>query len=101
MATWNDARRIAERLEKAEESTGVVTTVQQLSFALGVAVIGGVFAVSLGPDPVVAKYGEAFVHALAWNIGLLALTFVAAFALPRRQRVVGRGGNQIRARLNN
>jgi hypothetical protein len=66
-----------------------------------VAVIGGVFAVSLGPDPVVAKYGEAFVHALAWNIGLLALTFVAAFALPRRQRVVGRGGNQIRARLNN
>jgi hypothetical protein len=24
---------------------------------------------------------------LAWNIGLLMVTFVAAFALPRRQRV--------------
>jgi len=72
----------------AGSASGVVTTVQQLSFALGVAVIGGVFAVSLGPDPGAAKYGEAFVHALAWNIGLLAVTFVAAFALPRRQRVV-------------
>ena len=74
--------------QDAGSASGVVTTVQQLSFALGVAVIGGVFAVSLGPDPAAAKYGEAFVHALAWNIGLLAVTFVAAFALPRRQRVV-------------
>jgi MFS family permease len=72
----------------AGSASGVVTTVQQLSFALGVAVIGGVFAVSLGPDPAAGKYGEAFVHALAWNIGLLAVTFVGAFALPRRQRVV-------------
>jgi len=70
----------------AGSASGVVTTVQQLAFALGVAVIGGVFAVSLGPDPAAARYGEAFVHALAWNIGLLAVTFVAAFALPRRQR---------------
>ena len=71
----------------AGSASGVVTTVQQLSFALGIAVIGGVFAVSLGPEPVPARYGEAFVHALAWNIGLLALTFAAAFALPRRQPV--------------
>jgi EmrB/QacA subfamily drug resistance transporter len=72
----------------AGSASGVVTTVQQLAFALGVAVIGGVFAVSLGPDPAAARYGEAFVHALAWNIGLLAVTFVAAFAFPRRQRVL-------------
>jgi MFS family permease len=86
----------------AGSAAGVVTTVQQLSFALGIAVIGGVFAVSLGPDPAAAKYGEAFVHALAWNIGLLAVTFVAAFALPRRQRVVpAADGNHTRARLNN
>jgi len=26
-------------------------------------------------------------HALAWNIGLLTVTFVAAFALPARLRV--------------
>lgn len=73
--------------DDAGSASGVVTTVQQLSFALGVAVIGGVFAVALGPDPVAARYGEALVRALAWNIGLLTVTFVAAFALPRRQRV--------------
>jgi EmrB/QacA subfamily drug resistance transporter len=72
----------------AGSASGVVTTVQQLSFALGVAVIGGVFAASLGPHAAAARYGEAFVHALAWNIGLLALTFIASFALPRRQRVL-------------
>jgi len=72
----------------AGSASGVVTTVQQLSFALGVAVIGGVFAASLGPHAAAARYGEAFVHALAWNIGLLAVTFIASFALPRRQRVL-------------
>jgi EmrB/QacA subfamily drug resistance transporter len=73
--------------QDAGSASGVVTTIQQLSFALGVAVIGGVFAVSLGPDPAAARYGEAFVHALAWNIGLLAITFLAVFALPPRQQV--------------
>ena len=72
----------------AGSASGVVTTVQQLSFALGVAVIGGVFAASLGPHAAAARYGEAFVHALAWNIGLLAVTFIASFALPRGQRVL-------------
>src|SRR5439155_18838937 len=48
--------------QEAGSASGVVTTVQQLSFALGVAVIGGVFAVSLRPDPAAATYGEAFVH---------------------------------------
>jgi MFS family permease len=71
----------------AGSASGVVTTVQQLSFALGVAVIGGVFAASLGPHAAAARYGEAFVHALAWNIGLLAVTFTASFALPRGQQV--------------
>jgi hypothetical protein len=52
-----------------------------------VAVIGGVFAVALGPNPVSAVYGRAWDHALEWNIGLLTLTFVAAVALPPWQRV--------------
>jgi len=60
---------------------------QQLSFALGVAVIGSVFAAALGPNPVSAGYGRALDHALEWNIGLLTVTFVAAFALPRWERV--------------
>jgi len=58
---------------------------QQFSFALGVAVIGSVFAVALGSHPGSSGYGRALDHALLWNIALLTVTFVAAFALPRRQ----------------
>ena len=57
---------------------------QQFSFALGVAVIGSVFAVALGSHPGASRYGRALDHALLWNIALLTVTFVAAFALPRR-----------------
>jgi hypothetical protein len=74
-------------LNVAGSASGVVTMVQQLSFALGVAVIGSVFAVALGPHPGSSGYGRALDHALVWNIGLLTVTFIAAFALPRRQRV--------------
>jgi EmrB/QacA subfamily drug resistance transporter len=74
-------------LNDAGSASGVVTMVQQLSFALGVAVIGSVFAVALGPHPGSSGYGRALDHALVWNIGLLTVTFIAAFALPRRQRV--------------
>ena len=69
----------------AGSASGVVTMLQQFSFALGVAVIGSVFAVALGPHPGVSAYGRAFDHALLWNIVLLIVTFVAVFALPRRQ----------------
>ena len=73
--------------DEAGSASGVVTMLQQLSFALGVAVIGSVFLVALGPDPGSTAYGRALDHALAWNIGLLTVTFVAAFALPARLRV--------------
>jgi MFS family permease len=69
----------------AGSASGVVTMLQQLSFALGVAVIGSVFAVALGRHPGARGYARAFDHALVWNIALLTVTFVAAFALPRRQ----------------
>jgi len=71
--------------DDAGSASGVVTMLQQFSFALGVAVIGSVFAVALGPHPGASRYGRAFDHALLWNIALLIVTFVAAFALPRRQ----------------
>jgi len=73
--------------DEAGSASGVVTMLQQLSFALGVAVIGSVFLVALGPNPGSTAYGRALDHALAWNIGLLTVTFVAAFALPARLRV--------------
>jgi MFS family permease len=72
---------------EAGSASGVVTMLQQLSFALGVAVIGSVFLVALGPNPGARAYARALDHALAWNIGLLTVTFVAAFALPPRLRV--------------
>src|SRR5205807_9140499 len=70
--------------DEAGSASGVVTMLQQLSFALGVAVIGSVFLVALGPNRGPMAYGRALDHALAWNVGLLTVTFVAAFALPRR-----------------
>jgi EmrB/QacA subfamily drug resistance transporter len=70
---------------EAGSASGVVTMLQQTSFALGVAVIGSVFAVALGRHPGASGYARAFDHALVWNIALLMVTFVAAFALPRRQ----------------
>jgi EmrB/QacA subfamily drug resistance transporter len=71
----------------AGSASGVVTMLQQLSFALGVAIIGSVFAVALGPHPASSGYGPALDHALLWNIALLTATFVAVFALPRRPPV--------------
>jgi EmrB/QacA subfamily drug resistance transporter len=72
--------------QDAGSASGVVTMLQQLSFALGVAVIGSVFVVALGPHPSASGYGRALDHALTWNIALLTVTFIAAFALPRRLR---------------
>src|SRR5207245_5205704 len=46
--------------EEAGSASGVVTMLQQLSFALGVAVIGSVFLVALGPNPGSIAYGRAF-----------------------------------------
>src|SRR5467141_1817018 len=73
--------------DDAGSASGVVTMLQQFSFALGVAVIGSVFAVALGSHPGASRYGRALDHALLWNIALLTVTFVAVFALPRRHPV--------------
>jgi MFS family permease len=67
----------------AGSASGVLSTVQQASFAIGVAVIGTVFFSALGS----LTSAEAFVHALRSallvNIGLLILTFLLILQVPR------------------
>ncbi len=67
----------------AGSASGVLSTVQQASFATGVAVIGTVFFSVLGT----ATSTEAFLHALrvafSVNICLLTVTFVLILRIPR------------------
>jgi EmrB/QacA subfamily drug resistance transporter len=67
----------------AGSASGVLATVQQVAFSLGVALIGSVFFAALGPGAA-GSHGGALSVALLCNVALLALTFVLAFRLPRR-----------------
>ncbi|WP_321475033.1 MFS transporter [uncultured Paludibaculum sp.] len=67
----------------AGSASGVLSTVQQVSFATGVAVIGTVFFSALGKSTSV----DAFIHALrvafTVNICLLTVTFLLMLRIPR------------------
>lgn len=67
----------------AGSASGVLSTVQQASFATGVAVIGTVFFSVLGS----LTSAEAFIHALrsalSVNIALLIVTFLLILQIPR------------------
>ncbi len=67
----------------AGSASGVLATVQQVAFSLGVAVIGSVFFAMLGSNGSPAAYAGALGAALFCNIVLLTLTFALAFRLPR------------------
>jgi EmrB/QacA subfamily drug resistance transporter len=67
----------------AGSASGVLTTVQQVAFSLGVAVIGSVFFAALDSGGGAQAHAGALGTALVCNITLLALTFTLAFRLPR------------------
>ncbi len=67
----------------AGSASGVLATVQQIAFALGVAVIGSIFFAVLGRGASPMAHAGALGAALLCNIVLLALTFTLAFRLPR------------------
>ena len=69
--------------QEAGAASGVFTMVQQVAFALGVAVIMGLFFSVLGAGTTVGDYERALVVALSCNAGLLGLTCLLAFFLPR------------------
>jgi EmrB/QacA subfamily drug resistance transporter len=67
----------------AGSASGVLSTVQQVSFASGVAVIGTVFFSTLGPGNTVPQFVTALRTAFSINICLLAATFVLILGIPR------------------
>jgi EmrB/QacA subfamily drug resistance transporter len=71
------------RGQDAGSASGVLSTVQQVSFAAGVAVIGTVFFSALGGRTDTASFIAALRTAFSVNIGLLLVTFVLIFRIPR------------------
>jgi EmrB/QacA subfamily drug resistance transporter len=67
----------------AGSASGVLTTVQQASFATGVAVIGTVFFSALGTLTTVDGFVHALRVAFTVNICLLMVTFTLIFQIPR------------------
>jgi MFS family permease len=70
--------------QEAGSASGLFAMVQQTSFALGVAVIMGLFFAVLGAGTTPGDYERALSVALECNAGLMALTCGLAFLLPRR-----------------
>jgi EmrB/QacA subfamily drug resistance transporter len=68
----------------AGSASGVLSTVQQMSFAMGVAVIGTVFFSALGESTTPEAFIAALRTALSVNMSLLAVTFVLILQIPRR-----------------
>jgi EmrB/QacA subfamily drug resistance transporter len=67
----------------AGSASGVLTTVQQASFATGVAVIGTVFFSALGRLTTVEAFIRALRIAFSVNIGLLCIVFFLILQVPR------------------
>ena len=67
----------------AGSAAGVLTTVQQVSFAMGVAVIGTVFFSALGGLSTVDSFIHALRTAFSVNICLLAVTFLLILQIPK------------------
>jgi EmrB/QacA subfamily drug resistance transporter len=68
----------------AGSASGVLSTVQQIAFSMGIALIGSVFVAVLGPAPRPEAHAGALAAALWCNVVLLATTFALAFRLPQR-----------------
>ncbi|MFF4775148.1 MFS transporter [Microtetraspora fusca] len=67
-------------------ASGTLTAVQQLGNAFGVALLGTVFFDLLGPVPTGTSFDHAMKVTLWVVVGMLLLTFVVAFLLPKYAR---------------
>ncbi len=75
--------------QEAGAASGVFTMVQQVAFALGVALIMGLFFTVLGSGTTGRDYQRALQAGLGCNAGLMTLTCLLALLLPRRPPVAG------------
>lgn len=77
---------------QAGMASGVISTVQQVGAALGVAVVGALFATALAANDGAAvqasQYASAFVAGMAYNLVAALLVCVLLLMLIRVQRVV-------------
>jgi len=64
------------RPERAGAAAGILTTAQQFSSALGIAVIGGLFFVSLGERSASTAYEGALSTTVAWALALVVLGLI-------------------------
>ncbi len=69
----------------AGSASGVLSTVQQVAAALGVAIIGLVFATVLGEDKTAAAYAHAAACALGVNLVAMVAAALFAMRLPSRR----------------
>ncbi len=75
--------------QEAGAASGVFSMVQQVSFALGIALVMGLFFSILGTGTGVLDYQRALAAALGCNAGLMLVTCGLAFLLPRRAPTAG------------
>ncbi|KJS55590.1 MFS transporter [Streptomyces rubellomurinus subsp. indigoferus] len=86
--------------EHAGSASGLINTVQQVGNALGLGLVSVAFFGAMddrvAPEAAGTAFGGAFVHAMWWVAGVLAVVFLLMFALPKRRAgaagVVAGGG---------
>jgi hypothetical protein len=72
--------------DEVGSATGVLGAMEQLGMTLGVALLGTVFFGLLGPVPTPDSAIDAGSVTALVTLGLVAVTFVVGFALPRHAR---------------
>jgi hypothetical protein len=86
MAPFFDIVLAGVERHETGSASGTLTAVQQLGNAFGVALLGTVFFDLLGPVPTGTSFEHAIKITLWVVVGMLLLTFLVAFMLPKQAR---------------
>ncbi|WP_316803939.1 MFS transporter [Pedobacter nototheniae] len=69
-------------------SSGIYLTLQQISVAIGVALVGGVFFQQLGNPPALKSFSGAYQWGTLLNVGFLAVVAVLLLLMPKTDKRV-------------